>query len=115
MTPPLIGCPYCEVTRYATVYSRAGTSVRSGTTTVEPSTRVGPASHRLQTPADDVFRGYARELGLDLAAWDAAHASPATLDQPPTFVVDGTRLQPKTVGDIRIALDTALANQGGGA
>lgn len=82
------------------------------------------------TRADDVFRGYARELGLDLAAWDAAYGSQATLDRvradmadgtaigvtsTPTFFLDGTRLQPKTVGDIRTALDTALANQGGGA
>ncbi|GAY12596.1 thioredoxin domain-containing protein [Pseudonocardia sp. N23] len=82
------------------------------------------------TRADDVFRGYARELGLDLAAWDAAYDSPATLEKvredvadgtslgvtsTPTFFLDGTRLQPKTVQDIRAALDAALVKQGGGA
>jgi protein-disulfide isomerase len=82
-----------------------------------------------QTPADDVFRGYARELGLDLAAWDAAYVAPATLDRvradvadgtalgvtsTPTFFLDGTRLQPRTVQELRAALDAALANPDGG-
>lgn len=34
-----------------------------------------------QVPADEVFRGYATELGLDVAAWDEAYNAPATLDR----------------------------------
>ncbi len=32
-----------------------------------------------QVPADELFRGFAKDLGLDLAAWDKAYDAPATL------------------------------------
>ena len=34
-----------------------------------------------QVPADDLFRGFAKDLGLDLAAWDKAYDAPATLER----------------------------------
>ncbi|MGB3484264.1 MAG: thioredoxin domain-containing protein [Mycobacterium sp.] len=78
-----------------------------------------------RVPADDVFRGFAGELGLDLAAFDAAYNDPATLERvrldmadgdalgvqgTPTFFLDGTRLQPRSYDDLTDALDKALAN-----
>lgn len=39
-----------------------------------------------------VFRGYAEDLGLDLAAYDAAVADPATRDRVELDVADGTAL-----------------------
>ncbi|WP_083275240.1 DsbA family protein [Pseudonocardia sp. HH130630-07] len=77
-----------------------------------------------QVPMDERFRGYARDLGLDLARYDAAYAAPETgqridadrrdgyalgVQGTPTFFVDGERLQPETVDDPRRALDEALA------
>ncbi|MFL0177018.1 thioredoxin [Mycolicibacterium mucogenicum] len=77
-----------------------------------------------QTPADDVFRGFARELGLDLTAFDAAYRDPATLERvqadvadgrslgvqgTPTFFLNGTRIRPRTYDDLTRALDEALA------
>ncbi|AKP60085.1 protein-disulfide isomerase [Mycolicibacterium mageritense DSM 44476 = CIP 104973] len=77
-----------------------------------------------QTPADDVFRGFAAELGLDMAAFDAAYADPATLERirldmadgralgvqgTPTFFLNGTRIQPHSYEDLAKALDQALA------
>lgn len=76
-----------------------------------------------RTPADDVFRGFAVELGLDMAAFDAAYADPATagrvqvdLDDgvalgvqgTPTFFVDGERVSPRTVDDLRTAIENGL-------
>lgn len=67
-----------------------------------------------QVPKDDVFRGFAQELGSDMAAFDAAYADPATaariqLDVDdgvalgvqgiPTFFLDGHRLQPRSYDD----------------
>ena len=78
-----------------------------------------------QTPADAVFRGFAGELGLDLAAYDAAYNDPATLERvrldvadgqalgvqgTPTFFLNETRLQPRSYEDLTNALDEALAN-----
>jgi 2-hydroxychromene-2-carboxylate isomerase len=72
------------------------------------------------------FRQFAAELGLDLAAYDRAVADPATLERvladredgvaagvagTPTFFVDGTRLAPRSVADLRAALDSALADR----
>jgi protein-disulfide isomerase len=77
-----------------------------------------------QVPADDVFRGFAGELGLDMPAFDAVYNDPATLERvrldmadgealgvqgTPTFFLDGTRLQPRSYDDLTDALDGALA------
>ncbi|AMO62343.1 protein-disulfide isomerase [Mycolicibacterium phlei] len=77
-----------------------------------------------QTPADDVFRGFAAQLGLDMAAYDAAYADPATLERirldvadgralgvqgTPTFFLNDTRIQPHSYEDLTAAFDEALA------
>lgn len=69
------------------------------------------------------FRGYADELGLDLDAYDAAVADPATLERiqldadaaaalgatsTPTFFVDGEMLQLQRYEDVEAALQAAL-------
>lgn len=76
-----------------------------------------------RTPMDDVFRSFAADLGLDLAAYDAAYDDPATLNRiradvadgetlgvrsTPTFFLDGERLQPRSYADLTAALDAAL-------
>ena len=76
-----------------------------------------------RVPMDETFRGYAVDLGLDMAAWDAAYQAPATLDRinadvadgqalgvqgTPTFFINGTRLQPQSYQDLTGALDAAL-------
>jgi protein-disulfide isomerase len=78
-----------------------------------------------QVPADDTFRGFAEDLGLNMAAWDKAYRDPATLERvrkdhadgkalgvqgTPTFFVDGTKLSPRTWSDLGDAIDTALAS-----
>lgn len=45
-----------------------------------------------QTPADAIFRGFATELGVDMAAFDAAYNDPATLERINVDVADGTAL-----------------------
>lgn len=77
-----------------------------------------------QVPADDVFRGFATELGLDVAAWDEAYNAPATLDRiqedvadgtalgvqgTPTFFLNGQELQIRTYADLGTAIKQALA------
>ncbi|VEG52703.1 DSBA oxidoreductase [Mycolicibacterium aurum] len=77
-----------------------------------------------QVPADDVFRAFATELGLDMAAWDQAYDSPATLDRiqedvadgtalgvqgTPTFFINGEEVQIQTYADLGTAIDKALA------
>ncbi|HRD11246.1 MAG TPA: thioredoxin domain-containing protein [Mycobacterium sp.] len=77
-----------------------------------------------RTPADEVFRGFAAELGLDLAAFDTAYADPATVERiqldvadgralgvqgTPTFFLNDTRIQPHSYQDLTKALDDALA------
>lgn len=72
----------------------------------------------------DVFRGFADDLGLDMAAYDRAVADPATLERvlrdradgeaagvrgTPTFFLDGTRIQPESLDELRSQLDLALA------
>lgn len=72
----------------------------------------------------DVFRGFATDLGLDLAAFDSAVADPATLDRvlrdredgiaagvggTPSFFLNGAPLRPRSVDDLRRELDLALA------
>ncbi|MFD2773067.1 DsbA family protein, partial [Leucobacter albus] len=70
------------------------------------------------------FRGYAEQLGLDMAAFDAAVADPATRERvefdfaagqalevsgTPSFFLEGERFQPQYVNDITDALDAAIA------
>ncbi|MFK4790539.1 DsbA family protein [Microbacterium sp. ZW T5_56] len=77
-----------------------------------------------QVSAADTFRGYAEELGLDLAAYDAAIEDPATRARieedmndgklagvrgTPTFVLDGKRLELMQLTDLTDAIDSALA------
>jgi protein-disulfide isomerase len=72
----------------------------------------------------EVFRGFAQDLGLEMAAYDQTVADPAALERvradrddgialgvqgTPTFFVNGVRLQPRTADDLRAALDAALA------
>lgn len=77
-----------------------------------------------QVPADDVFRGFATELGLDMAAWDEAYNAQATLDRiqedvadgtalgvqgTPTFFLNGEQLQIQTYADLGTAIKEALS------
>lgn len=77
-----------------------------------------------RTPADDVFRGFATELGLDMAAFDATYNDPATLQRinldvadgealgvqaTPTFFLNGNQIQPRRYEDLASAMDQALA------
>ena len=76
-----------------------------------------------QVPADDRFRAYAKDLGLDLAAFDKAYADPATLARvkkdaadgealgvtgTPTFFLNGSKLEPKSADDLKASIDAAL-------
>lgn len=76
-----------------------------------------------RTPADDTFRGFAEDLGLDLDKFDAAYDAPETLERvnadladgetlgiegTPTFFVNGERLEPRSFDDLTDALDAAL-------
>lgn len=77
-----------------------------------------------RTPADDVFRGMATELGLDMVAYDAAYDDAATVERvrldkrdgeelgvrgTPTFFVNGDQVQLRSRADLRAAVDRALA------
>ncbi|WP_084766732.1 DsbA family protein [Leucobacter komagatae] len=70
------------------------------------------------------FRGFAEALGLDMGAYDAAVADPATQERvefdfeqgqqlgvqgTPTFFLEGKLFQPQYVNDITEALDAAIA------
>jgi protein-disulfide isomerase len=72
-----------------------------------------------------VFRGYAEDLGLDMNAYDAAIADPATMERvnadkadgmalnvegTPTFFLDGEKIQPATLEEFRSLIETAIAN-----
>lgn len=74
-------------------------------------------------PLDDLFRGYAEELGLDLARYDADYASDEVaarvqrdvddglalgVQGTPTFFLGGELLQPESVADFERALTDAL-------
>ncbi|MBF6499417.1 thioredoxin domain-containing protein [Nocardia cyriacigeorgica] len=76
-----------------------------------------------RVPADEVFRGFAADLGLDLAAYDAAYNDPATLDRvrsdfndgialgvqgTPTFFVNDEMVTANSYEDLAEALDSAL-------
>ncbi|ARJ07799.1 disulfide bond formation protein DsbA (plasmid) [Cnuibacter physcomitrellae] len=70
-----------------------------------------------------VFRGYAENLGLDMAAYDAAVADPATqarvqqdfdagtalgVKGTPTFFLNGTMMSIESLDDFRAQIDAAL-------
>ncbi|WP_247828649.1 DsbA family protein [Arthrobacter antioxidans] len=72
-----------------------------------------------------VFRGYAEDLGLDMAAYDAAIADPATMERvnadkddgmalnvegTPTFFLEGRKIQPATIEEFRSLIETAIAD-----
>lgn len=72
-----------------------------------------------------LFRSFAEELGLDMAAYDEAVADPATRERveedfaegqdmgvqgTPTFFLDGERLELTQLTDLTNALDRALAD-----
>lgn len=76
-----------------------------------------------QPDAAAIFRGYAEELGLDMNAYDAAVADPATLEKvnadkaageqagvqgTPAVFVNGEMLEVDSVQDITDALDAAV-------
>jgi protein-disulfide isomerase len=71
----------------------------------------------------DMFRTFAEELGLDMAAYDAAVADPATAERvaldfddgralgvssTPTFFIDGEMLQLQEWDDLEAAIETAV-------
>lgn len=71
-----------------------------------------------------IFRGFAEQLGLDLAAYDAAVASEATADRialdytagvtagvqgTPTFFLDGRRIELESFDDVEQAIEQALS------
>lgn len=73
----------------------------------------------------EVFRAHAEAIGLDLAAYDAAVADPATAARvqadfddgialgvtgTPTFFLDGERLEASTTEEFRARIDAALAD-----
>lgn len=77
-----------------------------------------------RVPKDDVFRGYASDLGLNMTQWDSAYNDPATLQRikddvadgrtlgvqgTPTFFLNGAKLQPRSAEDFIEAIDAALA------
>ncbi|MBC7299715.1 MULTISPECIES: DsbA family protein [Nocardia] len=77
-----------------------------------------------RVPKDDVFRGYASDLGLNMTQWDSAYNDPATLQRikddvadgrtlgvsgTPTFFLNGAKLQPRSAEDFIGAIDAALA------
>ncbi|AJK70140.1 DsbA family protein [Corynebacterium marinum] len=72
-----------------------------------------------------VFRGFAEDLGLDMAAYDAAVADPATEERvqldvadgkalgvpgTPTFFLDGQLLTPDSLEQFRAEVDAAAAD-----
>lgn len=77
-----------------------------------------------RTPADGTFRGFAAELGLDMAAFDAAYNDPATLERirldvadgqalgiqgTPTFFVDGEQVRLRSGDELHTAIEGALS------
>lgn len=76
-----------------------------------------------RTPMDDVFRGFAADLGLDLAVFDAAYNNPTTVERiradiadgkalgvrgTPTFFLNGQMIEPTSYQDLTNAFDAAL-------
>lgn len=77
-----------------------------------------------QTSEAERFRGFAEDLGLDMAAYDQAIADPATrarveedynegvalgVQGTPTFFLDGQKLELTQLTDLTDALDAAIA------
>jgi protein-disulfide isomerase len=77
----------------------------------------------LQDSQAEVFRGFARDLGLDLEQYDAAVADPATAERvqrdfdegralgvsgTPTFFLDGEKLQTQSPADLVAAVEGSL-------
>ena len=77
-----------------------------------------------QVSKADLFRSYAESLGLDMTAYDAAIADPATkarieqdyndglalgVDSTPTFFLDGKKLTLEKLTDLTDPLDQAIA------
>lgn len=73
--------------------------------------------------ADDVFRGFAIELGLDMDKFDATYNDPATAERirldiddgtelgvrgTPSFFINGSPIRARSPEDLRAALDNAL-------
>jgi len=76
-----------------------------------------------RVPADATFRGFATEMGLDMAEFDTAYDDPATLDRvnvdvadgkalgvqgTPTFFLDGSEVSFQSYEDLSAALEQAL-------
>jgi protein-disulfide isomerase len=76
-----------------------------------------------RTPADDVFRGFANALGLDMSAFDTAYNDPTTLERirldqrdgqelgvqgTPTFFINGEQVRLRNPDDLRNAIEVAL-------
>ncbi|BAD60567.1 DsbA family protein [Nocardia thailandica] len=76
-----------------------------------------------RAPADEVFRGLAAELGLDLGAYDLAYNDPATAARvradfdeglalgvvgTPSFFLNGEKISGGSYRDMAAALDAAL-------
>ncbi|MPV37894.1 DsbA family protein [Georgenia subflava] len=76
-----------------------------------------------QTSEADLFRTFAEDLGLDMAAYDKAVADPATLERvqqdvsdglalgvqaTPTFFLDGEMIAPASPDEFRALIDAAL-------
>ncbi len=77
-----------------------------------------------QVPADDLFRGFAADLGLDMTTFDTAYNSAATLERiradvtdglalgvqgTPTFFLEGKRLRPSTIDELTTAVHEAAS------
>jgi protein-disulfide isomerase len=75
-------------------------------------------------PHADTFRGFATEMGLDMAAFDDAVADPATAARveqdkndgaglgvagTPTFFLDGQKIDPSTLEEFRQLIETAIS------
>lgn len=78
-----------------------------------------------ETP--EVFRGFAEDLGLDMEAYDAAVADPATLarvqadksdgetlgvSSTPSFFIDGEPVVLEAWGDLEAAIESAVSGAG---
>ena len=78
-----------------------------------------------QVPHDELFRGFAEEIGLDMEQYDADYASEDVAERvqrdvedglalgvqgTPTFYVDGEPLQPRSYEDFTSAIDAALGS-----
>jgi protein-disulfide isomerase len=80
-------------------------------------------AHSAESRAD-TFRGYAEDLGLDMAAYDAAAADPATTARveadkndgiglgvtgTPMFFLDGAEISPSTLEEFEQLIDAAVS------